>query len=201
MMEKVWHSFHVAAGCGHGFSVACGDLVRVVDLEGEQPVDFWAFNRHDPLEFFSCEHTRPAIMKLVPVIGEAVYTNRRRPIVTIMEDHSPGQHDMLFAACDPSRFEQLGHQGPHANCQDNLHTALRGLGVDLGFTPQPWNLFTNNVVMPDGTFVQKSPGTRAGDHIVLKAEIDAFIVVSACPQDMTGSCGEGASDVRVEIGR
>ena len=146
-------------------------------------------------------HARPAPIR---VAGRADYRDtlhERRPIVTIMEDHSPGQHDMLFAACDPSRFEQLGHQGPHANCQDNLHTALRGLGVDLGFTPQPWNLFTNNLVMPDGTFVQTSPGTRAGDHIVLKAEIDAFIVVSACPQDMTGSCGEGASDIRVEIGR
>ncbi len=201
MMEKVRQSRRVAAGSGHGFEVTHGDLVRIIDLEGAQPVDFWAFSRRDALEFLSCEHTRPAIMKLVPGVGESLYTNRRRPIVTVVADHSPGQHDMLFAACDAVRFEQLGRQGPHANCRDNLHAALRDLGIVLDFTPQPWNLFTNNVIRPDGTFVQAAPDTRSGDNIVLRAEIDACIVVSACPQDLTGSCGERATDIRVEVGR
>lgn len=201
MMERVRRSFHVAAGSGHGFAVEHGDLIRIIDLEGAQPVDFWAFNRCDALEFLSCEHTRPAIMKLVPGIGESVYTNRRRPIVTVVADYSPRQHDMLFAACDATRFEQLGHRGPHANCQDNLHAVLRELGIVLDFTPQPWNLFSNNVIRPDGTFVQEAPDTRSGDSIVLRADIDAYIVVSACPQDLTGSCGERATDIQVEFGR
>jgi uncharacterized protein YcgI (DUF1989 family) len=198
-MEQVRQSHQVAAGSGHGFEVKHGDLVRIIDLEGAQPVDFWAFNRRDFLEFLSCQHTRPAIMKLGPGIGESAYTNRRWPIVTVVADHSPGQHDMLFAACDAARFKQLGHKGPHANCQDNLHAALRELGIALDFTPQPWNLFTNNIIGPDGTFVQAAPDTRPGDSIVLKAEFDVYIVVSACPQDLTGSCGERATDIRVEI--
>ena len=200
-MEQVGHSRHVIAGSGHGFEVEHGDLVRIIDLKGAQPVDLWAFNRCDPLEFLSCEHTRPAIMKLIPGVGESAYTNRRRPIVTVLADNSPGQHDMLFAACDARRFAELGHRGPHSNCQDNLHAALHNFGIALDFTPQPWNLFTNNVIMPDGTFVQAAPDTRPGDNIVLRAETGAYIVVSACPQELTGSCGERATDIRVEVGR
>ena len=32
--------------------------------------------------------------------GDALVTNRRRPILTLVEDTSPGLHDTLIAACD-----------------------------------------------------------------------------------------------------
>ena len=78
--------------------------------------------------------------------GEAAFTNRRRPIVTIVEDNSPGEHDMECAACDILRYRLLGFEGPHANCQDNLDCELKALGLEFNVAPQPWNLFTNVVV-------------------------------------------------------
>lgn len=198
---QVEHTYEVPARTGKAFLVNKGDLIRITDLEGQQPVDFWAFNKENPREFLSPEHTKPSIEKLFPHRGDSAYTNLRRPIVTVVEDNSPGEHDMQFAACDPARYRQLGVTGEHASCQDNLHTSLATVGLSMEFTPQPWNLFTNFFINPDGTFTIKPPATKSGDNIVLRAEMDAFVVVSACPQDQNDTCGGNPTDIRVEVGR
>lgn len=200
-MKKIRESFHIPARTGKGFSIRRGDLIRIIDLKGQQPVDFWAFTNRDPYEYLSCEHTKPSIEKLFPHQGDAAYTTHRRPIVTLIDDHSPGQHDMQFAACDKWRYKELGAKGKHASCADNLHIALKKLGIELPFTPQPWNLFTNFFLNPDGTFTVKAPETRPGDFVVLRAEIDSAVVVSACPQDMNDTCGGNPTDIQVDIGR
>lgn len=186
------------------FAAAGGDSVRFTDIEGAQPIDLWVFNQLDIFEHMSCEHTKPSIEKLFPGVGDSAYTNRRHPIITVVEDNSPGQHDMEFAACDPTRYRDLGWDesvdGYHANCQDNLHKGLKDLGLKLPYTPQPWNLFTNFFLHPDGTFEVRAPATRAGDNIVMRLEMDAYVVVSACPQDMNATCGNNPSSILVEIG-
>jgi len=201
VFSKAERTYEVAARTGRGFEVAKGMLIRITDLEGSQPVDFWAFNRAEHYEFLSPEHTKPSIEKLVPGVGDSAYTNLRRPIVTVIEDHSPGQHDMQYAACDPARYRELGVEGYHPSCQENLHRALGELGIELPFTPQPLNLFTNFFINPDRTFTIKAPETRPGDHIVLHAEMDAYMVVSACPQDRNPTCGGRPTDIRAEVGR
>lgn len=193
-------SFHVPARTGLGFEVEQGDLIRVTDLQGAQPVDFWAFSKEDIYEHLSCEHTRPSIEKLYPHEGDSAYTTRRRPIVTLVDDRSPGEHDMEYAACDKTRYLELGADESHANCQDNLHKALGELGLSLPYTPQPWNLFTNFHLYPDGRFEIRAPSTKAGDNLILRAEMDAYIVVSACPQDMNPTCGGNPTDISVEVG-
>ena len=200
-MATVRDTHHVAARTGKGFEVATGDLIRITDLKGSQPVDFWAFSKADHLEFLSCEHTKPSIEKLFPHVGDSAFTNRRRRIVTVVDDTSPGQHDMQYAACDPTRYVELGVEGYHESCQENLHTALGSFGITLRFSPQPWNLFTNFAIQPDGTIRIESPESKAGDCILLRAELDALVVVSACPQDQNLTCGGRPTDIRVEVGR
>jgi hypothetical protein len=200
-MQKVRQTIHVPARTGLGFEVRTGDLMRFTDLQGSQPIDFWAFSRRDIFEHLSCEHTKPSIEKLYPRMGDAAYTNHRRPIVTLIEDNSPGQHDMQFAACDRWRYKELGVKGKHASCQDNLHIALKSLGLSLPYSPQPWNLFTNFFINKDGTFTIKAPATKPGDNCTLRAEMAAYIVISACPQDQNDTCGGNPTDVQVELGR
>ena len=199
-LQEITRSLHVKARTGACIKVKKGDLIRITDLQGHQPVDFWAFNKDEVKEFLSCEHTRVANEHLDVKVGQSAVTTKRRPIVTLIEDNSLGQHDMLYAACDKTRYEKLGVKGYHLNCQDNLHAALKEHGIELEFTPQPWNLFTNFFIMPDRSIEIRSPDTRPGDNIILRAEMDACIVVSACPQDQNMTCGGEPSDIKVEIG-
>ena len=200
-MMIVEKTMHVPTRTGVSVTVNRKTLVRFTDLQGQQPIDFWAFSQQDPREFLSPEHTRPSIMKLYPQVGDSAFTNFRKPIVTLVEDNSPGQHDMQFAACDKARYIELGAPIPHANCQDNLHHELQKLDLDITGVIQPWNLFTNFFINPDGTFTIKTPNTVAGDNCTLRVDMDCHIVISACPQDMNDTCGGTPTDVQMEIGK
>jgi uncharacterized protein YcgI (DUF1989 family) len=101
-----------------------------------------------------------------------------------MEDRSGGIHDTLIAACDRHRYRQLGCKEYHDNCTDNLHAAMRDLGMIAPETPSPWNLFMNIPVSGDNGLGWEPPVCKPGDWILLRAEMDLAIVFSACPQDM-----------------
>ncbi len=72
----------------------------------------------------------------------------------------------------------------HDNCTDNLATALAELGLTPPKTPSPWNLFMNIPVQADGRLSFEPPVCKAGDYLVLRAEMECIIVFSACPQDI-----------------
>lgn len=190
---------HVPAREGRAFRVPAGTAFRVVDVEGQQVADLFCFDADDPTEHLSASHTRVALGRLFPRVGEAFETNRRRPILTLVADDSPGTHDMLCAACSVERYRLLGADGPHASCEDNLREAMAAFGV-RGFTvPQPVNLFENNPVGPDGTLGTEPAPTKPGDSVTLRVERDAIVAVTACPQDMTPLCGWTPTSVDVEI--
>ena len=161
-----------------------GQLVRIINTHGQQVVDTWAFNAADPTEFMSMEHTRTALARVMVATGDALVTNRRRPILTIVEDTSPGIHDTLLAACDRYRYEQLGCIGFHDNCTDNLAAALAELDVTSARTPSPLNLFMNIPVESGGRLSFQPPVSKAGDYVLMRAEMDCLVAFSACPQDM-----------------
>src|SRR5205823_1670736 len=79
----------------------------------------------------------------------------------------------------------LGVTTWHASCQENLERAMADVGHPDVRTPQPINLFMDVRVEPDGSLVHHPSPALAGDHVILSAEMDCFVVASACPQDLT----------------
>jgi uncharacterized protein YcgI (DUF1989 family) len=174
----------VPARSGVAAKAERGQLIKVYNTSGKQVVDTWAFDVDDPDEHLSMEHSRVALMKLVPAVGDTLVTNHRRPILTFVEDTTAGIHDMLMAACDVYRYALLGATGYHDNCTDNLRNALRAIGLRITSTPSPLNLFMNVPWTDDGGLVYLRPTSEAGQHVSLRAEMDLVVVFSACPQDM-----------------
>ena len=127
----------IPARGGKAARLAAGQALKLINTHGHQVVDTWAFNAHDLAEFMSMEHLRQKLNSIFPVQGDYLYTNKRRPILLMEEDTSPGIHDTLMAACDVYRYEQLGCTEYHENCDDNLHAALREIGLDVAETPSP----------------------------------------------------------------
>jgi uncharacterized protein YcgI (DUF1989 family) len=83
---------------GIAVPLRAGQRLRVTNLHGGQVVDTWALARADTREYLSMDHTRTSLRKLVPAAGDHLYSSRRRPLLTLIEDTSPGAHDMLIAA-------------------------------------------------------------------------------------------------------
>ncbi|HWC68530.1 MAG TPA: urea carboxylase-associated family protein [Acidimicrobiales bacterium] len=176
----------VVPGHSRAIEVLAGQLVVVRDVEGGQVGDLFAFVADDPSEALSAGHTRAANRRLFPRVGEPFVTTRRRPILTLIEDTSPGTHDMLIPACDPERYRLLGVHGWHASCAEGLSEALRGFDITLAYVPQPVNLFMHTPPQPDGTIVWLEAPSAAGDAVTLRADRDAIVVLSACPMDVIG---------------
>jgi len=174
----------IPARRGKATYVKKGQSLRIINTHGTQVVDTWAFVAAMLTEFMSMEHTRATLTRLVPRVGDGLYTNRRRKILTLTEDTSKGNHDTLMAACDSERYILLGVKEYHDNCTDNLFAAMQGLGLTPPECPSPFNLFMNIPWTPAGDLSFDPPTTTAGDYVTLKAELDCIVAMSACPQDI-----------------
>ena len=174
----------IPARSGKATQIQKGQLIRVINTHGEQVVDTWAFNAIDVAEFMSMEHSRVHFLKLRPEVGDTFITNQRRPILTLLEDTSPGIHDTMLAACDENRYKLLGCTEYHQNCADNLSAGMAELGLKEPETPSPLNLFMNIPWTEKGALTLERPVSKPGDYVVLRAEIAAVVAFSACPQDL-----------------
>jgi uncharacterized protein len=175
----------IPARKGAAAFVRRGQRIKLINTHGQQVVDTWAFARGEPSEFMSMEHSRVQSGTIFPRQGSTLVTNRRRPILTMIEDTSGGVHDTLLAACDRYRYELLGCKEYHDNCTDNLAAALKSLGIGAPTTPAPLNMFMNIPVAADGAVSFEPPVSTPGSYATFRAEMDLVIAFSACPQDLT----------------
>jgi uncharacterized protein YcgI (DUF1989 family) len=179
--------------------VATDRRFRLVDVEGTQVIDLFAFVDGDVSEYASAEHTRVYVKRLFPAVGEPFVTNRRRPLLVLEEDSSPGVHDMLCAACDPTRYALLGYEGWHASCQENLRSAMAGMGYAAVEVPSPINVFMNVSLDAGGGLTLEPALTKPGDSITLRAELPCIVVASSCPMDLNPINGAGPTDIAIEL--
>jgi len=188
---RLGQRYTVPARCGVAVRVAKGQRLTVINIHGTQVGDFWAFNAVDLGEYLSLEHVRVDLRSIFPKAGDRLITNRRRPILTFLEDSSPGVHDTVMAACDIYRYQQLGCTGYHDNCTDNLRMALIAIGARAPAIPAPFNLWMNIPVGTDGSagFLPTVSGPQ--DRAVFRAEMDCIAVISSCPMDLSPINGPG----------
>lgn len=175
----------LAAAHGIAVSLSAGQAIRIENIHGSQVVDMWTLSSSDPFEYASMEHTRSWNSSIFVETGMEVVSSRRRPMLTMVADSSPGRHDTQLCPCSAELYRQLGCAKPHRSCTGNFHEALADIGVALPFTPGSLNLFMNVPVAGDGGLTRLPPVSRAGDAVTLRAEMDAIVVLSACPQDIT----------------
>lgn len=170
-----------------GFAAAhmtAGQHLTVINTHGQQVIDFWAFNSQDLHEYMSMAHTHAALLRIIPQVGDTLVTTRRKPIMTIVADTTPGIHDTLMPSCDRYRYQQLGCAEYHLNCKDNLQMALDDLGLERPTHPAPFNLFMN-IPVADGNSISWQPSPAGpGEYITMRADMDCVVAFSSCPQDI-----------------
>jgi len=187
----------VPARKGRAARLTKGQAIKIINTHGSQVCDTWAFSAEDLKEFLSVEHMRPTLGSIFPKKGQPLHTNRRRPILILEEDTSPGIHDTLISACDDYRYGLLGCKEYHDNCTDNLIAGMRQLGINVTEVPSPVNLWMNIPVGPDGSTSWGEPVSKPGDYVVLRAAMDCIVAMSACPQDILPINGAQCSPVEV----
>jgi uncharacterized protein len=168
----------IPGGTGVGVRLARGQHLRVVDPEGGQSGDLVALHAGDRREWLSNGRSFDYNGTLYLTKGHVLYSNRSNPMLAIVED-DVGRHDFLYAPCSIEMYRlQYGVTDHHPNCLENLGCALE---LELHLVPTAFNLFLNAQVQPDGRLVIAPPTSKRGDAIVLRAEMDLHVALSACP--------------------
>ena len=189
----------VPANEGRSFRVRAGEILTIVDIEGRQIGDLVFFSAADPHERLSTSCTRARCGRLQVREGDSLFSTRGRPMVTVVEDRV-GAHDIVSHPCDKGRYELDFHVIGHPSCTENLVGALREIGLEDWWLPDPFNVFMNTVFLADGRYFTEAAISRAGDRIVMRAEMDLIGAISACPQDLYPANGYRITDLEVIVG-
>jgi uncharacterized protein YcgI (DUF1989 family) len=172
----------LAPQSGTGFALPAGALLTVTDPMGGQVSDFYCLNAADHREALSSGRTLDYLGRLAITTGDILYSNRSRPMVTVVDD-TCGRHDLLLTPCSQQTFDLLYPEfggAAHPNCLDNLSRGLAGFGVTSDQIGSTFNIFMNVWTEPDGSLHIDPPISRPGDHVVLRAEMDLHVGLTAC---------------------
>ncbi len=189
MLNRDFSQFQVPAKTGAALILRRGQIMRVVDVKGEQVSDLICFSKQNVREGFSAGRTHYLNGKLFLTTGDILYSVRSRPMLTILADRVGG-HSSLFAPCSQEMFGVVydNMSKPHPNCLDNLSSNLASYGIDFSQIGTPLNIFMNVTIAnssdlfgnPTAGLDVKTPTSKAGDYIDFRAEMDLIVGITAC---------------------
>jgi len=195
---KMISELRIPGSYARAFEVKKGQLLQIIDVEGQQVADFFAFHKADPEEKLSPPHTRTSLLSLSVKVGDKFRSSLRNPMFEVVEDTAKSI-DLLIAACDERRYLVDYGVENHRSCVANLEEVLKPYGITRNMFPEPFNIFQKTKIEPDGKLIQQPCPTKAGDYMVLKTLMDVIAAVSACPMDLNPIGGSKVTDILIRI--
>ncbi len=180
--------------------VAAGQTLRIVDLEGNQAVDFLLYSAADDSERYSAQDTVTAQGNLFLREGTVLRSNEGRAMMTIAAS-AVEYHDTIGGACScESNTLRYGHhtKSEHA-CVENFLEANLIEGRGKRDIVSNINFFMNVPVEEDGALGIVDGISAPGLTVDLRAEMDVVVVVSNCPQINNPCNGFNPTPVRMIV--
>lgn len=194
------HDEIVAARAPWLYHVAKEQTLRIVDLEGNQAVDFLLYSAADDAERYSAQDTVSAQGNLFLRSGTVLRSNEGNPMMTIAAT-SVDYHDTIGGACScESNTLRYGHhtKSQHA-CVENFLEANLAEGRGKRDIVSNINFFMNVPVEEDGALGIVDGISAPGLTVDLFAEMDVVVVVSNCPQINNPCNGFNPTPVRMIV--
>jgi urea carboxylase-associated protein 1 len=196
----VVHDEVVAARSPWTRVVRAGETLRIVDLEGNQAVDFLCYNAADLDERYSAAETIVGQGNIFLTTGTVLRSNEGHPLMTVVAD-TCGRHDTIGGACScESNTVRYGHHTKHQHaCVENFLLALAPHGRGKRDLVSNINWFMNVPVLADGTLGIVDGISASGKYLELRAEIDVLVAISNCPQINNPCNGFNPTPIRVTV--
>jgi len=179
------YDFVVPAGEPWLHELKKGQVLRILDLGGNQAVDTLFYNAEDPAERYSSVDTIREQGSIYLTTGMRLLSSEGNPMLTIVAD-TCGRHDTLGGACaaESNQMRYALEKRPMHNCRDNYLLALAESPYDMGKRDLTCNInfFMNVPVTPEGQLTFEDGISDAGKYVELRAEMDVIVLVSNCPQ-------------------
>lgn len=172
----------IAARAGWSRTITRGQVLRIVDLEGKQAVDFLCYNANDTSDRYAAADT----MKINPAgiflsTGTVLYSVGLTPLFTITHD-TCGKHDTIGGCCSAALNAFRYGVGYQPNCRDNFLRELAKFDMGPKDLAANVNFFMYVPVGENGEMDMGPSISKPGDYVDLRAESDVLAVISNCPQ-------------------
>lgn len=180
------------------FELDAGDELQILDPEGQQVSDLVAFGRPDAAEYLSSGRSLDYASRLWLTTEDVLYSNRSRPMFTIIED-TCGRHDFTLTPCSKDTFRIIyGETEGRPGCEGNLASALAPWKIDVDRIPIAFNVFMHVSIDPaTGEFRVLAPRSKPGDFLRLRAEMPMIAALTACSAGQSNNFSFKPIDFRV----
>lgn len=180
--------------------IVAGELLRLEDLEGQQAIDLICYAKDDLREKFWAAHTAKLNGTIYISTGHVLYSDMANPMMTILAD-SVGVNDVICGSCSAALDEvRYGPDKAVPGCMDNFEAAIEPWGLTRADIPMCLNVFLDYPVGEAGRVaMDREAPSKAGDAMVLRAEMDLLVAISNCPQENNPCTGFNPSPIRATI--
>jgi urea carboxylase-associated protein 1 len=180
--------------------VPIGSTLEIVDLEGNQAVDFLLYDAVDTSERYSAPDTIVAQRNVFLTTGSVLRSNLNNPMMTVIADQV-GRHDTIGGACSKeSNTLRYGHHTKHQHaCVENFLAEGARWGLGKRDLVSNINWYMNVPVEEDGTLGIVDGISAPGRSVTLRAERDVLVLVSNCPQINNPCNGFDPTPVRMIV--
>jgi urea carboxylase-associated protein 1 len=197
---RVIHDEIIPARADWDHQLRRGETLRIVDLEGNQAVDFLVYSLHDDSERYSAADTMAAQRNIFLVPGSVLLSNEGNPMMTVIGGNVD-RHDTIGGACScESNTLRYGHHTKHQHaCVENFLLASARYGRGKRDMVINVNWFMNVPVEADGSLGIVDGISAPGKYVDLRAEMDCVVIVSNCPQINNPCNGFNPTPVRMIV--
>ena len=190
----------VAAEAPWSGVVKRGQILRIVDLEGQQAVDTLFYRADDFAERYSSQDTVRQQGAAYITTGTPLLSTEGNVMLTVTAD-TCGRHDTSAGACScESNAVRFGHDTKYLHaCRENFVLEVGRHGMTKRDIVPNINFFMNVPIAPSGELAIVDGVSRPGDYVELRAEMDVLCVISNCPQINNPCNGFNPTPVQVLI--
>jgi urea carboxylase-associated protein 1 len=186
----------VDPGGSWGARLARGALVRFVDLEGKQAVDFLCYNARDPRDRYNAANTMKMASNVFVNPGTVLYGEYATALMKVTAS-SCRNHDTIGGCCSAEmNLLRYGKRTP--SCRANFIHELSKFGMGEADIAANVNFFMSVPVGRGGHMAIAEGASGPGDFVDVEALVDVIAVISNCPQRYNPAAGYNPSPVRVE---
>lgn len=197
---SIVHDEIVGAGKPWSRVIRTGEVLRLVDLEGTQAVDFLCYNADNPVERYNAGDTMKVSGRLFIAKDTKIMSGLGRAMFTVIAD-SCGFHDTIAGCCSGESNRLRYGLWPTPNCRDNFLEGLKPFGLGMRDIVANINFFMYVPIGTDGAMAIADGKSKAGDYVDLRAEMDVLAVVSNCPQMNNPANGYNLTPIRATVWR
>ncbi len=182
---KAIYQEEIPAGEPWIYELRKGQVLRIVDLKGNQAVDTLFYDAHDYSNRYSAQDTIRAQRNLYLTTGTQLISTNGSVMLTIVAD-TCGRHDTLGGACanesNMVRYD-ISKRHMHA-CRASFLKAIAAWdhGMSKRDLTSNINFFMNVPVTPEGGLTFEDGISEPGKYVELRAEMGVLVLISNCPQ-------------------